>query len=210
MRWVLETDGVESRSRGPGHTFWGQVDGCVVLKGAPIQTRAIVILARAHIRNKEQVMLCAMTVKGRACSGSTRFDHSGDFFYTHFHTFSPKPRGDTLRKVKCFWIKVLWSSVSPAARTQHQLSANLHERPAAFLPPPTSFKNSALVNLEIREGLRRRRHHTTGNFVALSKVSRHNDEKEACSCLVMCHSMSSKQKHRNVQGKKKTETKFFS
>lgn len=137
MRWVLETDGVEPRSRGPGHTFWGQVDGCVVLKGAPIQTRAIVILARAHICSKEQVMLCAMTVKGRACSGSTRFAHSGDFFYTHFHT-SPKPTGDTLRKVKCFWIKVLWSSVSPAARTQHQLSANLQEkkqeRPAAFCP----------------------------------------------------------------------------
>lgn len=132
------------------------------------------------------------------------------FFYTHFHTFSPKPRGDTLRKVECFWIKVLWSSVSPAARTQHQLSANLNERPAAFLPPPTSFKKSAWVNLEIREGLRCRHHHTTRNFVALGKVSRHNEEKEACSCSVMCHSMSSKQKHWNVQGEKKTETKLFS
>lgn len=171
MRWVLEIDGVETGSRGPGHTSWTQVDGWVVLKGAPIQTCAIVILVRAHICSKELVMLYAMTVKGRACSGSTRFDHSGDFFYTHFHTFSPKPWGDTLRKVKCLWTKVLCFSVSPAARTQHQLSANLHEkkqeRLAAFCPteyldapspPLTSSKNSALVNLEIREGLRCRHH----------------------------------------------------
>lgn len=53
----------------------------MVFKGAPIQTRAIVILARAHILSKQQVTLCAMTVKGRACSESTRFDHSGDFFF---------------------------------------------------------------------------------------------------------------------------------